>query len=190
MLWKGYDRRRLEIMVDEVTRLEGILRRLLDTAKPLALSPTLEDVNELIKCSIYLLEPKFYELGLKIRRRFDSLLPRVMIDRAVIEQAVINLLLNAVEAVPAGGCITIGTSFRDNNGSREFDLFVRDNGRGLSREEMDKVFTPFFTVKPQGVGLGLTNVKRIVEAHNGRITVQSRSGRGAKFILTLPAEQP
>ena len=183
---EGYDQRRLEIMVNEVTRLEGILRQLLDLARPLAPSPTHENVNELVLTGLDLLEPKLAEKNLRTRRCLASGLPDIRLDRGMIEQALINLLLNALAVSPEGGHITVGTRAVEINQAAGVELSVRDNGPGLTARQLKQIFTPFFSGSSQGTGLGLTNVKRICEAHGGRVLVKTSPGAGAKFIMRIP----
>jgi PAS domain S-box-containing protein len=177
-----FDHRRIEIMVDQVTRLEGILRQLLDLAKPLALTTDFHDVNEMVLALLDLLSPKLAAKSIRVRKCLDRRLPRIKMDRDMIEQALMNLLLNAQEAAPEGGCITV----RTGTAGKCLEIGVRDNGPGLTAAEREEIFAPFFSGKSQGSGLGLTNVKRIVEAHQGRVLVRSRPGRGARFVIRLP----
>ncbi|MEW5721968.1 MAG: ATP-binding protein, partial [Thermodesulfobacteriota bacterium] len=178
----GFDHRRIEIMVDYVTRLEGILRQVLDLAKPLALNTSFHDVNEMVRALLDLLSPKLAAKAVRVRKCLDRRLPRIRMDRGMIEQALMNLLLNAMEAVPEGGLITV----RSRAVGKGLELSVRDNGAGLADHELEKIYTPFFSGKSHGSGLGLTNVKRIVEAHQGQVMVHSRPGGGARFVMLLP----
>jgi len=181
----GYDRRRLEISAREVERLEGILHQLLDTARPLNLRRAPVDLAALVESCLELLEPKAADKGVTIIRRQAVGLPLVNGDAGRLEQALINLLLNALEAVERGGRIVVW-SRRPPRSPHLVELGVRDNGAGVAPEQLPHLFTPFFTSKARGTGLGLSNVKRIVEAHGGEVRVKSSPGRGAAFILRLP----
>ena len=110
----------------------------------------------------------------------------VMADAAKLEQALLNLLLNAIESVDTGGRITVWTRITTDQQGRWAELGVHDNGPGIAPEVKAGLFAPFATNKAQGTGLGLSNVKRIVEAHDGRVLVKSRPGLGATFALRLP----
>ncbi len=182
----GYDRRRLEISVHEVSRLEDILRQLLDTARPLSVNKTPGDLNAIAGRCIDLLEPKALEKSLKITQRLPADLHQTELDSPKIQQAVINLLLNAIEACPYGGRVHIWTKSLKGKKSGYIELGVRDNGPGISPDQANRLFTPFSTSKIYGNGLGLSNVKRIVEAHSGTVQVQSREGHGAIFVIKLP----
>jgi len=182
----GFDRRRLDIVTHEVTRLESILRQLLDLAKTVSPSPTMENINEIINACMELLDPKLREAGIEARLRLDASLPPAQLDRGMIEQALMNLLLNAIEALSNGGVISVSTGPVFLNGESGFEICIEDNGIGIKPESMDRIFTPFFSEKRHGTGLGLTNVKRIVEAHKGRLLVQSEPGNGARFRVQAP----
>jgi PAS domain S-box-containing protein len=191
---EGFDRKRLEITVREVSRLEVILRQLLDVARPLSIHASPTDLAALACGCVDLLEPKASEKGLVIVQRHSRGTPRAELDAGKIEQAVINLLLNAIEACPEGGRIIIWTKKTSMDGADAPDapwveLGVRDNGPGIDPKVMPNLFQPFFTGKSSGAGLGLSNVKRIVEAHSGKVEVKSRKGRGASFALRFPCRR-
>ncbi len=182
---EGYDRRRLEISTREVGRLEGILRQLLDTARPLNLKLAPVDLTGLARGCLELLDPKAADKGVRVVLRLAPELPLVSGDAGRLEQALINLLLNALEAVERGGRVVVWTRTLPGR-SGLVELGVRDNGAGIAPEQMPQLFTPFYTSKARGTGLGLSNVKRIVEAHGGQVSVKSSPGRGASFRVRLP----
>lgn len=190
---EGFDRRRLEITVREVSRLEGILRQLLDTARPLSIHTSPTNLATLACGCVELLEPKAAEKGLEIVQRHSTRLPSADLDAGKIEQALINLLLNAIEAGPIGGRIVLWTKRArigaESPPSPGVELGVRDNGPGIDRKLAPQLFQPFCTNKIGGAGLGLSNVKRIVDAHSGVVEVKSRKGRGASFVLRFPCRR-
>ncbi len=185
----GFDLRRLEITVHEVSRLEGILRQLLDTARPLNIVTTVVDLSRLVKGCVDFMQPEAAEKDVMMLQHHPKRLPLAYLDAGKLEQAVINLLLNAIEAAPNGGRVTVWTKSARGNDNHSLELGVRDNGPGIDSEQRPHLFTPFYTSKSQGTGLGLSNVKRIVEAHSGEVVVRSRKGRGATFVLRLPCKQ-
>ncbi|MEW6347786.1 MAG: ATP-binding protein [Thermodesulfobacteriota bacterium] len=181
----GYDRRRLEIIVHEVSRLESILRQLLDTARPLTIHKAPVNLSALARGCVELLEAKAQNKGIVVREKYAHDLPLADLDAGKVEQATINLLLNAIEATPEGGTVAVWTKAGRRNG-RFVELGVRDTGAGIEKDQMGHLFTPFCTTKSQGTGLGLSNVKRIVEGHSGEVEVRTGKGQGATFVLRLP----
>lgn len=183
---EAFDRRRMEIVVREVSRLECILRQLLDTARPVRADLAEVDVRELVRRCVVLMEPRANENGLKIVRRHSRDVSSLLLDGDKIQQALINLLLNAIEVSPDDSRITVFARSVHIEGTRYLELGVRDSGPGIEPDMMPHLFSPFVTTKAHGAGLGLSNVKRIVEAHGGTVEVASRRGRGAVFTMRLP----
>lgn len=182
----GYDRRRLQISVNEVSRLEDILRQLLDTARPLSVNKSLDDLAAVTRKCVDLLEPKIFEKALTLGQSYSKKIPQLELDSSKIQQVVINLLLNAIEAAPIGGHVSIWTKLVRVKNSRSVELGVMDNGPGIPPDLRRSLFAQFSTSKSHGSGLGLSNVKRIVEAHSGTVHVRSKEGQGATFIIRLP----
>ena len=182
----GFDRRRLEITVRELTRLDAILHQLLDLARPLSIKPAPVSLAEVARECVDLLSAKAVEAGVKVRQIHAADLPLVQADFGKLEQALLNLMLNALEELETGGRIIIWTRAGERGDERFVELGVHDNGRGVDPGQVDDLFTPFFTNKSRGTGLGLSNVKRIMEAHSGGVEVKGRRGLGAVFILRLP----
>ena len=182
----GYDRRRLEITVHEVSRLEEILCQLLDTARPMTVNKEPVNVSAIVGSCVSLLEAKAQEKNLKIIERHPRITSPIEADSAKLEQAVINLLLNAIEASPENGTIEVWIKNYRNGEDHFVEIGVKDTGPGISPDQLPNLFTPFNTSKSQGSGLGLSNVKRVVEAHSGSVEVRSHKGRGASFLLRFP----
>lgn len=183
---QGNDQRRIDISVREVKRLEHILKELLDFAKPIQFNFRRESLNRIIASSIELLEMKFKEQNVTVTAAYDPLLPSVHADRKKLGQAIINLLLNALEASPADRHINVSTHFLFKN-DHLVQTVIADDGSGLPQAHQNDIFKPFFTTKTKGTGLGLSNVWRIAEAHQGWIEAENRNPRGAVFKLYLPA---
>ena len=182
----GFDRRRLDITAQEVMRLELIMRQLLDTVRPLSMEPAPVDLAGLARGCLELLEPRINENGIQVCQRHARGLPLAMGDAGGLQQALQNLLLNAMEAARPGGRITVWTRRGRAQGQGFLEIGVSDNGPGIAAEDLPRLFKPFFTRKRLGTGLGLVNVKRIIEAHGGSVVVRNRPGQGASFALRLP----
>lgn len=180
----GNDRRRLEIVLNEISRIERILTEMLDFARPVRLDRRLTDINEVISSSLDVLELKAKEKGISIRRKLVKNLEPSLVDRDKLEQALINILLNSIDALDYGGRIYISSGKSESDGWNFIDL--ADDGPGIEREVLPFIFDPFFSNKKKGTGLGLFNVKRIIEAHGGRIEVSPRNPKGVKFRILLP----
>ncbi|BEQ13643.1 ATP-binding protein [Desulfoferula mesophila] len=182
----GFDRRRLELTVRELTRLEDILRELLDLARPLELNRRPSHLPQVAKDCLDLLAGKVHAQGISIYQRHARGLPPAEVDPDKIEQALLNLLLNAIDSVETGGRITVWTRRVAQDRQDWAELGVHDNGPGIDPKLKENLFAPFATNKAHGTGLGLSNVKRVVEAHGGRVLVKSRPGLGATFMMRLP----
>ncbi|MFZ5584593.1 MAG: two-component system sensor histidine kinase NtrB [Thermodesulfobacteriota bacterium] len=183
---EGFDRRRLEMTVRELTRLDSILHQLLDMARPMSIEPAPVDLAQAAHDCVDLLAERVKAAQIKVRQRHRDGLPRVMADLGKIEQAVLNLMLNALESLEPGGRITVWTRSLAGSGGAWVELGVHDNGPGLAPEAMKNLFTPFYTNKSRGTGLGLSIVKRILEAHGGTVAARGRHGVGVAFVMRLP----
>ncbi len=184
---KGNDQRRIDISVREVIRLERILKEILDFAKPIQIKFGDFQINRIIISCLELLEMKFKEKGLSIVLLLDSQMPDISSDSEKLGQTFINLLLNAIEASYHNRIITVESKYQPNGGNPVAEVIINDEGHGVKDVYIEEIFKPFFTTKTKGTGLGLTNVRRIIEAHNGWIEVKSRTSGGASFKISLPA---
>lgn len=122
--------------------------------------------------------------GIEVKKEFAPELPGIVLDEGQIEQTFLNLVLNATQAMPQGGTLTL--RIRHRPGDRLVEVDVQDSGGGIAPEHRPRLFEPFFTTRPKGNGLGLAVAKRILEMHNGRIEVESEPGRGSLFRVCLP----
>ncbi len=184
----GNDKRRIEIMAQEMTRLERILEEMLDFARPISLNLRSSSISEVVRTSLEVLEPKIKEKGLRIRKRLWEAIPRILIDPDRLEQALINVLLNAIEVLPAGGTIEISICQRAQGEGQAVEVRVEDDGPGVDPGDLPYIFAPFFS-KKRGMGIGLTNVKKIVEAHGGEVKASLRSPRGMSVSLVIPVRR-
>lgn len=182
------EREDLEVIVRETTRCRQIVKELLDFARERKSERKPSDLNRVIRNTISLVENQVSSHNVEIRTELDPELPEILIDANQIQQVFTNLALNAAEAMPEGGAITIATSSPENE--RFVRAEVSDTGTGIPEENLRKIFDPFFTTKEggAGTGLGLAVTYGIIERHNGTIEVRSEVGKGTTFIIRLPRE--
>lgn len=180
----GADHREdVDVIRAEVGRLERLATRFLDHAQPKEPVMAPLDLNELLTRLLVLVQPKVAVGRLKVRRDLAPALPLVVGDRDQLEQLFLNLVLNAFDALSPGGRLTIAT----RRTARGVSVTVADDGPGIPEEVRGRLFEPFTTTKPTGMGLGLAIVRRIAEGHKATVTVDSEPGRGTAFTLELPA---
>jgi PAS domain S-box-containing protein len=182
----GNDQRRVEISIKEVIRLERILKELLDFAKPLQLEFKPCYINQILRSCVELLEMKFKEKEISTFFSLAPEIPEMMADEEKLEQAFINLLLNTTETCKKKGEILLTSRYNLDNGQPIVEVIVEDDGSGIPGKHMSDIFKPFFTTKSKGTGLGLANVKQIIEAHTGWIKAKNRNPHGASFHLYFP----
>ena len=179
----------LDIVGEEADRLNRIVGELLDFARPsdpaLQLEPLLEVLGAAAEAAAPIAEPAGVQI--KIEAPEPSL--RAPVDAHMLRQALLNLIINAIQAMPKGGTVAVAASTEEHQGRRLARIEVSDTGAGISPDLAGRIFQPFFTTKASGTGLGLTVVKRTVEAHRGELDLESPPGRGARFVLRLPLEQ-
>lgn len=186
IILKGNDRKRLQISEREIMRLERILQELLNFAKPVSLKFAMTDINHLVCSCVDLLEMKFHRKSIDSQIDIDSSLTEFPADPGKIEQVIINLLLNALDSMDDFGHVRISTLGKKYKGKPFAVIRIEDDGKGISKELMPHIFEPFYTTKTTGTGLGLANVKQIVTAHNGRVTVIDSKKTGTVFEVSLP----
>ncbi len=177
-------RHELRLIDEQVRRIQQLTNRLLQFVRPEAYAGNMErlDVGEVAAGCVDLVQHMLK--GASIRVELDCLATRqVRISRSELQQVVVNLLTNAIHAMPEGGTLTLGTRDREGQG---VTLHIRDTGHGIREEDLPNLFNPFFTTKKQmGTGLGLSISYALVERYGGRITVESAVGQGAEFIVWL-----
>jgi two-component system sensor histidine kinase HydH len=175
------------LMLTEVDRLNRVISKLLAYSKPRDPRLVARPIDEILDHCVRVVEMEATQLGVEVTRTTDQEAPAlVMMDGDQITQVFLNILLNAVEACPKGGKVTVGRRVEDDLVS----VVVADTGEGIPPEHLDKLFDPFFTTKKKGTGLGLAIVKTIIEGHNGGLEVESEPGEGTKFIITFKAFAP
>lgn len=195
----------LDMIKKAVIRADKIIHGMLDFSRPAPLELKPSRINKVIRASLVLVGKQLKLEDIKVTKNFAHQLPSVMIDENQMQQVFINIILNAVQAMPKGGSITIKTYAKELmeagyfTGKRKTDLFkagdtvviceLEDTGTGIPKNKLDRVFDPFFTTKPpgKGTGLGLAIIKTIIERHKGVVQIESEEQKGTKIIITLPA---
>jgi len=157
---------------------------LLDFARQTRPDKKEHDLNDIVKESLLLVKKQAAFKDISVEQDLASKLPRVFVDKGQIQQSLINLVLNAIEATDAGGYVRILTKHVPEK--RKIHVSVADSGEGIAENDLVKIFDPFFTTKDDGSGLGLAITHGIVEQHNGTIEAKSRHGRGTTFTIKLP----
>ncbi len=174
--------KRVEVVRRECQRLQSLLDDFLSYAKVRRLHLEPSDLNHQIEDVLEFFAPEAKEAGVEIVRYLDADLPRVMLDREAFRQALLNLIINAKQAMPDGGQLVVRTTAE--GGTVETSLI--DTGVGMDDRTLSKMFEAFFSTKPGGSGLGLPTTEKIIGAHGGQIRVQSELGRGTQITIQLP----
>jgi signal transduction histidine kinase len=185
--------RRLGTLRREIERLRGILSDFLNYAGELRLDHQLADVNKLVEELADFFQPQAQQQGVRLRTELAQALPQAYIDVPHVKQAVLNLMINALQAIGPNNQGTASPKLREiilrtNDDSSNFGviLHVIDTGPGIPPELHSKIFTPYFTTKGGGMGLGLPTASRIIKAHGGWIEAETLVGEGTDFIVRLP----
>jgi signal transduction histidine kinase len=178
----------IDKIVTATLHAREVIKKLMLFARQKPLSKTKVDLNAVVEDGLYLLSARCTAVGVDVERDLAEDLPEITADPVQLHQALINLIINALHAMPRGGHLKIKT----RAAKRAVSLFVEDNGAGMSEDLTAKIFLPFYTTKDvdQGTGLGLSVVHGIVTSHGGTITVDSEEGRGTTFEIVLPVTEP
>ncbi len=183
-----------KLAIEDIHRIERLLHEILDYASYMTPQPTEVDLNELVASCIGFVSSSASHRGIQLQTLLSPQLPLLSLDRQQIKQVLLNLLLNALDAMPEGnGVIRIHTRLLSHVGRTSWvQLQVEDEGCGIATDQLEHIFDPFFTTKHSnsagdGSGLGLTTAHQIVREHGGTLTVESRVGAGSAFSVNLPA---
>lgn len=167
----------------EVDRTNSLITCFLEFARPLKLRAAPASVDEMLDRAIADYQRQEPDSGIAVIRNYAPDVPAIEMDSELMERVFLNLLLNAAQATAAGGAVTIRTRPFDDG----VEIAVLDRGRGIAKSDLENIFNPFFTTRPDGVGLGLAIVSKVIDEHGGRITVDSEPGRGTTFRVYLSA---
>lgn len=178
------DYEEIKIILDETTRITKSIRHLLNFSRPLHTEKKENNLNEIILKVISELKFLSGSNKIKIKKSLSKELPVFKFDNSQIEEIISNIVTNAMQAIPKEGEIIVKSIFEDN----KIILEISDNGNGIAKENLPKIFLPFYSTKEygKGTGLGLAISRRVVIEHGGEITVESKVGKGTKFKITFP----
>ena len=169
-----------DIILRNAWRIEQLIDDMLNSSRPKELQLALVSVSELLEETLAMAIDRIHLKRIKLQESYENDLSRILIDKEKVKIALLNILINAIEAMTEGtGVLSLGASEKDN----VITISITDNGKGISAEEMDKLFEPFFTGKPSGLGLGLTSTKNILNSHNADVQVISEPGKGTTFFV-------
>ncbi len=208
------DRESLQVALDSLSRMERVVKDLLQVARPAQLQKRPENINDILHDGIEFAKHQITRKGIDLEVKLESDLPDIELDREQIKEAVVNLILNASQAIEESGHIricsrlkTLKKTLRDlgevrvaaeenvavgvqevllKKGRQVVEVEVSDSGCGIPEEHLGRIFDPFFTTKVNGTGLGLSFVKRVVNEHGGIVTVESQTGKGSCFRIYIP----
>src|ERR1700674_2806398 len=175
-------RHAVQVLDKEIDRLDAVVKRFLDFTRPMEVRLEATQLAELLKEVMQVAQPQLQKANVQVAQLLPIDVPEVYVDRALLKQAVLNLILNAAEAMPAGGQLRLVLSRRGEMA----EITVGDTGKGIPPENKQKIFQLFFTTRPGGSGIGLASTFRIVQLHNGSIDFTSEVGRGTTFRIELP----
>jgi PAS domain S-box-containing protein len=172
----------VQVLDKEIDRLDAVVKRFLDFTRPMDIRLEATQLADVLKEVMEVAKPQLRKSKIIVAQLLPIDVPEVYVDRALLKQAVLNLVLNAVDAMPSGGQLRLVLSRRGENA----EITVGDTGRGIPMENRQKIFQLFFTTRPGGSGIGLASTFRIVQLHNGSIDFTTEVGRGTTFRIELP----
>jgi signal transduction histidine kinase len=172
----------VNVLDKEIDRLDAVVKRFLDFTRPMDIRLEATQLSQLLPEVLEIAQPQLQKAGIQLAQLLPIDVPEVYVDRALLKQAVLNLVLNAAEAMPNGGQLRLVLSRRGEMA----EITVQDTGKGIPPENKQKIFQLFFTTRPGGSGIGLASAFRIVQLHNGSIDFTSEVGRGTTFRIELP----
>ena len=176
----------ISLVEQEIDRLNSIVVDFLFAVRPMDITLILDRAEDVVQEVVELMGHEAEDQHIRVVINIEPNLPGVMIDRKNLEQVLLDIVKNAIAAMPDGGVLTISVSTKND----ELLIAISDTGIGIPEELMAKIFEPYFTTKESGTGLGLTITFKIIKEHNGEITVESTPSKGSTFTIHLPIPQP
>jgi PAS domain S-box-containing protein len=177
-------KRHLRIMLRNSEHANKIIKDLIDLAKPSEVSLEPGDISDLIKSVCNLVKTRCEKQHIHLHTKVSRRLPHILMDKERIEKALLNFILNAVEAMPKGGKLAVNAYPHFDKG--QVTISILDTGKGIPQENFDKIFHPFFTTKRTGIGLGLCLADQVISSHKGRLSINSTVGEGTEITIKLP----
>ena len=174
----------LRYILEEIERIDTIVKGLMDFSRSTALNLAYQPIAPVLQEVLALMEANLVHHQIQLVLDVSPVTPEIQFDSDKLKQAFMNVVLNAIEAMPHGGALKVST-FREDD---KVCIAVVDAGIGIAAEDLEHIFEPFFTRKTKGTGLGLANVKRILEEHRGRVEIESTLGEGTRVLMWLPVE--
>ncbi len=175
----------LDVVTEEVERLNKIVVDFLFAVRPMDMDFKLQDLNAVIREILEFVLVELSEGKIRLEENLEANLPQILLDERYVKQAVLNIVKNAMSAMPKGGTLTVSTCRKGD----WVKLCISDDGVGISKEILNKIFEPYFTTKDFGSGLGLTIVYKVVKEHRAEIAVDSKEGAGTTFTISFPVPQ-
>src|ERR1700688_4784020 len=172
----------VRVLDNEIDRLDSVVKRFLDFTRPPEMHQEESSLKEILEGVLGVERPEFEKANIKVETRLDADVPNVLVDQPLLKQGLINLLVNAIDAMTGGGQLFV--SLRRQGEMAEIE--IRDTGRGIAPEHRQRIFQLFFTTRPGGSGIGLASTFRTIQLHNGSIEFESEVGRGTTFRIGLP----
>ena len=182
----------MDAVLNGVETLNGVVTEILEYTRPMELRAGILDVHEVLESSLSTVEEECQSDNIKLERQYQKRVQTIQGESMKLKQAFVNIIKNAHEAMPNGGSLTIQTRMGigpRGATSRTLEINFIDSGSGINPDNLQKVFTPFFTTKEQGTGLGLSIVKRIINLHQGTVKLMSCRGMGTHVIISIPTTQ-
>lgn len=184
---EGSDNREIaEVMIQEVERINKVITELLELSKPSDIKRLATNLRPVIDKTVRLIRQDAEIKNIQIRVNCPDVLPGITADPDKLSQTFLNLFINAIQSMENGGKLDVTLAL---NVDGDIEIKIKDTGSGIDKENIEKIFNPYFTTKKSGTGLGLAIVCKIIEAHNGIVNVQSSQGTGTEFTITLPTNK-
>lgn len=192
---EDFVRKYYQAAIREMARIERLITELINLSRPKPPRLRKQPLNTIIESVVVLTKPACREKGIELQTELDASLPHIPLDEDKIRQVLLNLILNAVEAIEGSGRITVATRLVVSENVPLARLTIADTGKGIRADQIERIFTPFYTTKTRdedrkGTGLGLSIAHRLILEHSGSITVESLPGKGTTFVITLPVRVP